>query len=267
MALTRPVPGSESAPPRVLFADPDREVRQGAVEALEARQLEVWSVSSVVEAWDLVERRGLPHAAVVELGHPRFDGVGFCERLRRSADLPIVAMSWSPDVAMVVRTLDQHADDYLRKPFAPAELAARVVALLRRVGYFAYTTAAWVRVDDRLAIDFGRRLAVVDDQQVALTPTETKILYLLMRSSGRTVESRFLLARLWPTEEMLEETLRTHVYRLRAKIERASGKARYITTARGLGYRFAPAHSGARSEPDDGETEDPAQDDPALLDP
>ena len=127
----------------------------------------------------------------------------------------------------------------MRKPFAPAELAARVVALLRRVPGFSYTSGAVVRLDDRLAVDFGRRTLMIGEERRTLTPTETKILYLLVREVGRTVESRFLLARLWPTEEAGEETLRAHVYRLRTKIEPGEERPQYISTVRGVGYRFA----------------------------
>jgi DNA-binding response OmpR family regulator len=192
----------------------------------------------MAEAWKLVEERGLPHAAVVELGHPAFDGAGFCERVRQIADLPIVAMSFLHDTSLVVRTLERHADDFVRKPFVPAELAARVVALLRRVPGFSYTTGALVRIDGRIAVDFGRRTLIVGGERRALTPTETKILYLLVREVGRTVESRFLLARLWPTEEAGEETLRAHVYRLRSKLEPADERCQYISTVRGVGYRL-----------------------------
>ncbi len=230
---------SIGAPPRVLVADPERDSRDSASAALEARKLEVWTVAGMTEAWKLVEQRGLPHAAVIELGNPAFDGAGFCERVRQIADLPIVAMSFVHDTSLIVRTLDRHADDFVRKPFVPAELAARVVALLRRVPGFSYTTGALVRIDERLAVDFGRRTLMVGEDRRALTPTETKILYLLVREVGRTVESRFLLARLWPTEEAGEETLRAHVYRLRSKLEPADERYQYISTVRGVGYRFA----------------------------
>ncbi len=231
---------SIGAPPRILVADAERDSRDSASAALEARRLEVWTVAGTAEAWKLVEQRGLPHAAVVELGNPAFDGVGFCERVRQIADLPVVAMSFSHDSALIVRTLDRHADDFVRKPFVPAELAARVVALLRRVPGFSYTAGALVRIDDRVAVDFGRRTLLVGQTRCVLTPTETKILYLLVREAGRTVESRFMLARLWPTEEAAEETLRAHVYRLRSKLEPANESYQYISTVRGVGYRFAP---------------------------
>jgi DNA-binding response OmpR family regulator len=159
--------------------------------------------------------------------------------VRQIADVPIVAMSFVHDTSLIVRTLDRHADDFVRKPFIPAELAARVVALLRRVPGFSYTTGALVHIDEHLAVDFGRRSLLVGEERRPLTPTETKILYLLVREVGRTVESRFLLARLWPTEEAGEETLRAHVYRLRSKLEPSDERYQYISTVRGVGYRFA----------------------------
>ena len=233
----------------MLVADAERASRDSAIAALEARRLEVWTVDGIAEAWQMVEQRGLPHAAVVELGNPSFDGVGFCERVRQIADLPIVAMSFVHDTSLIVRTLDRHADDFVRKPFVPAELAARVVALLRRVPGFSYTAGALVRIDERLAVDFGRRSLMVGEERRALTPTETKILYLLVREVGRTVESRFLLARLWPTEDAGEETLRAHVYRLRSKLEpaRRALSVHFDRARRRLSIRAARWRLRARS--------------------
>ena len=91
-----------------------------------------------------------------------------------------------------------------------------------------------------LGVDFAHQHAIVDGQSIDLTPTETKILYILMRNAGRTVTTDFLLRRLWPLEEVFEDTLRVHVHRLRQKIEADSRKPRYVVTERGLGYRFEP---------------------------
>ena len=260
MVMPDILPGVDSAP-RVLVADPERDSRDRATAALEARRLQVWNVGGTADAWKLVEQHGLPHAAVVDLGNASFDGAGFCERMRQIADLPIIATSLAHDTSLIVRTLDRHADDFVRKPFAPAELAARVVALLRRVPGFSYTSGALVRLDGDLAVDFGRRVLLVGDERRLLTPTETKILYLLVREVGRTVESRFLLARLWPTEEAGEETLRAHVYRLRSKLEPERERSQYISTVRGVGYRFSLA-PGAR-----GASRDVAGDEPGGPEP
>ena len=138
----------------------------------------------------------------------------------------------------VVQGIELYAEDYVTKPFSPRELIARVRRVLRRIGDFAYTLEPVIRVDDRLAVDFAHQQATIEGQPVALSPTETKLLYLLMRSAGRPVTSGFLLRRLWPLEEMFEDALRVHVYRLRHKIEPVPSHPRYIVTERGLGYQF-----------------------------
>lgn len=93
-------------------------------------------------------------------------------------------------------------------------------------------------MDDRLAVDFSHQRALVDGECVPLTPTETKLLYILMRNAGRIVTSDSLLRRLWPREEISEDTLRVHVHRLRKKIQGSQTEPQYISTERGIGYRF-----------------------------
>ncbi len=79
---------------------------------------------------------------------------------------------------------------------------------------------------------------ILNGETISLTPTETKILFILMRNAGRTVTNDFLLRRIWPLDEIFEDTLRVHIHRLRQKIEAKGGEARYIATERGIGYRF-----------------------------
>src|SRR6185369_3581941 len=125
------------------------------------------------------------------------------------------------------------------KPFSPRELVARVQRVLRRIGDYAYTLDPVVTIDQRLAIDCTHQQAIVDGQTITLTPTETKLLYILMRNAGRPVTNDFLLRRLWPQEEVFEDTLRVHVHRLRQKIEVNPTKPHYVVTERGIGYKFA----------------------------
>ncbi|MCP3957139.1 MAG: response regulator transcription factor [bacterium] len=113
---------------------------------------------------------------------------------------------------------------------------ARTRRLLRRIGEYSYTLEPRTRVSEHLSMELASRVAVVDGRRVELTPIETKLLYLLVRSAGHTLQSVYLLRRLWPREEAFEESLRTHVWRLRKKL--AEAPDRYIETIRGVGYRF-----------------------------
>jgi len=117
---------------------------------------------------------------------------------------------------------------------------ARVQRVLRRVGDFAYTLKPITQVDSRLAVDFSHQQVIVDDEPIALTPTETKLLYILMRNAGHSVTHGFLLRRLWPMEEVFEDALRVHVHRLRKKIQDVPSLPQYITVERGGGYHFVP---------------------------
>jgi len=96
------------------------------------------------------------------------------------------------------------------------------------------------KVDDRLAVDFAHQRVIVEGQSVQLTPTETKLLYLLMRNAGHIVTTDFLLRRLWPRDEVFEDSLRVHVHRLRQKIEPVPAQPRYVNTERGVGYSSPP---------------------------
>ncbi len=113
-----------------------------------------------------------------------------------------------------------------------------VQRVLRRIGDFAYALDPVIQIDARLAVDFAHQQAIVQGQIVALTPTEAKILFILMRNAGHTVSTDFILRRLWPLDEVFEDTLRVHVYRLRQKIEAIPTKPVYIVTERGQGYSF-----------------------------
>ncbi len=226
---------------RVLVVDPDPGVQRSVETAFDQCGFQTSYARSVEEAFDLLDRYGLPHAAVVELEQPSADGWTFGRRLNRRVDLPLIAVSCDEDPETAVRALESFADDYVRKPFAAAELAARITGLLRRIGNLSYTSEGRVRVDSGLEVDFAHGQAYVEDQSISLTPIESRLLYILVRNSGRTVRTDFLLRRLWPRGEVYEDCLRSHMYRLRKKICSDSKRDGYITNERGIGYRLVVA--------------------------
>ncbi len=221
---------------RVLAVDDDPTILKVVELTLEEAGFEVWMASSGADALRLLEQRGLPHVALIDIMMPEMDGLELCRQIHQSLDLPIIMLTSVADVNVVVEAIDEVAEDYITKPFEPAELLARTRRLLRRIGDYSYSLESRVRIDAHLSLEFAARRAFVDGRPVELTPIETKLLYLLVRSAGRTLRTAYLLRRLWPMEEAFEEALRTHVWRLRKKISPES--SRYIETVRGLGYRF-----------------------------
>jgi DNA-binding response OmpR family regulator len=164
--------------------------------------------------------------------------MGLARKLHEWSDLPIVMLTSVDEEDTVVQAIERFAEDYIRKPFNPRELVARIERVFRRIGDFAYALQPVLSVDTRLAVDFAHQRAIVDGREVALTSTETKLLHVLLRNAGRVVATDFLLRRLWPSDEVFEDTLRVHVHRLRSKIEPEPSRPRYVVTERGAGYRF-----------------------------
>jgi DNA-binding response OmpR family regulator len=224
---------------RVLIVDDDPTILRLVSDKLDRAGFEVFTAASGQQALHTIDRHGLPHLAIVDINMPGMDGFEFCRTVQAYSDLPVIMLTAVDEEETVIRGIEQYAEDYVTKPFSPRELVARVQRVLRRVGDFAYTLEPVTQVDSQLAIDFRHQQAIVEGEPVALTPTETKLLYILMRNAGRTVTHRFLLGRLWPMEEVFEETLRVHVHRLRKKIQGGPSQPQYITTERGVGYRFA----------------------------
>ena len=235
-----PLGHSFASPQRVLVVDDDPVILRLVKDKLDRAGFEVFTADSGEEAVNVIARRGLPHLAIVDINMPGMDGFEFCRSVQEFTDLPVIILTAVDEEETIIRGIQHFAEDYVTKPFSPRELVARVQRVLRRIGDFAYALDPVTRVDDRLAVDFAHQRAIVDGQPADLTPTETKIVYILMRNAGRTVTTDFLLRRLWPLEEVFEDTLRVHVHRLRQKIEANPRKPRYVVTERGLGYRFEP---------------------------
>lgn len=225
----------------ILVVDDSVEALQILEKTLEKAGYRVWSALSGEDALKLVAKSGLPQLAIVDLHMPPgMDGFELCERLNQFCDIPIIMLTAVDEASTVVRAIQQFAEDYVVKPFSPSELVARIKRVLERVGQFPYGAEMPLQVDPRLDIDFPARRLIKDGVTSALTPTEARLLYILMRNSGETVATDFLLRRMWPREITYEDRLHVYVHRLRTKLKELDGKHKYIISERGVGYRFEP---------------------------
>ena len=225
---------------KILVVDDEPDIVSVVRMTLEAEGFDVQTAYSAQEAFDLINRKGLPHLAVLDIMMPGTDGITLARKLQKFSDLPVIMLTAIDEESTVVKTIEEVAEDYVSKPFRPKELAARVKRVIRRIGDFAFRLETLTVIDDHLAVDFAAKRALIDEMPVSLTPTETKILHILIRSARRTVTTEYLLARLWPLDEVYEDTLRVHVHRLRQKIEPDASKPHYLITQRGVGYSFLP---------------------------
>jgi two-component system KDP operon response regulator KdpE len=174
---------------------------------------------------------------VLDLIMSGVDGFAVCQQIREQSTVPILVVSGKHGEIDKVRALDLGADDYLTKPFSRDELLARVRALLRRAKQGSIGGS--VLKDNRLQIDFGRKLVTVDGQDVRLTPTEYGLLEQLASNPGKLMTHTVLLQRVWGPEYRNElDYLRVFIRRLRRKIEPDPAEPHYILTEARVGYRF-----------------------------
>jgi DNA-binding response OmpR family regulator len=226
---------------RIMAIDNDDMVLQAVDRSLRGAGFQVITAHTATEGLQLITGNGLPHLALVEYNLPcNIGGFGFCEKLHQFSDVPVIMMTTVDDAKIVAHAIEQHVEDYLIKPLRSGEMVARVRRVLRRLGKFAFDLSYLTQVDDHLIVNFAQCEVVISGQQVSLTPTENKLLYILMRSAGQPLTTNFLLRRLWPFDSHVrnEERLRVYIHRLRTKIELLPDKPTYVLSKRGKGYAF-----------------------------
>ena len=233
-------PDSEaSAPtaPRVLVVDDESQIIRALRVVLREAGFQAVPAETFAEALDLAAVRP-PDAAIVDLVLPDGDGVELTRKLREWSAMPILVLSAVGEEEQKVRALEAGADDYITKPFGTRELIARVQAALRRAGREEEEPRVFL---EGLEVDLAGRVVQRDGESVHLTPIEFDLLRVLLRNRGRLMTHRKLIAEVWGPEYVNDiQPLRTHIARLRAKIEpEGSTGPRYIVTDPGVGYRFS----------------------------
>ncbi len=223
--------------PRVLVVDDEPQIVRALKVVLREAGFEPVPAESGSEALDLAAVRP-PDAAIVDLVLGDLDGIAVTRTLREWSDMPILVLSAVGEEEQKVRALEAGADDYITKPFGTRELVARLKAALRR----AARGEEQPRIEaEGLEIDLAARIVRRDGEPVHLTPIEFDLLRTLARNRGRLMTHRKLLAEVWGPEYVDDiQPLRTHIARLRAKIEPEDAAGpRYIVTDPGVGYRFS----------------------------
>jgi DNA-binding response OmpR family regulator len=223
---------------KILLVEDDTNINKLITDYMSSHDYDVTSVTDGPDALELVRQHGLPHIALIDLTLPSMHGFEVSNKLKAMADVPIIFVTASSDTDTIVQGLKKYAEDFIVKPFDLRELEARVQVVLARMPSLDYASEPIIRIDDNLSIDFAHNLIKVNGKDYGLTPTESILLHVLLRNAGRVVENRMLIARVWPSEDVFEDTLRVHMHRLRRKLEADSHHPHYIRTERGVGYMF-----------------------------
>src|SRR6266566_2452068 len=252
----RPGPGGAG----ILIVEDEPELVRALRINLRARQYDVRTAGTGREALAVAASHP-PDAIILDLGLPDIDGTEVIVALREWYHAPIIVLSGRTSPGDKIGALDVGADDYVTKPFAMAELLARLRAVLRRdeggqnqarpvvIGRWLIDMAAHqvrrasdaARADAAGADAAGRDVVAGRPETLRLTPTEWRILEMLLRRPGQLVGSAQILTGVWgPGFQQRTNYLRFHMARLRRKLEDYPARPRYLLTEPGMGYRYQP---------------------------
>jgi DNA-binding response OmpR family regulator len=218
--------------PRVLIVEDERKVLRSLERGLQAEGYEVATAATGEDGYELAVAQPFD-CLVLDVLLPRKDGIQVLQDLRHAGKtLPVLILTARDAVEDRVIGLDAGADDYLVKPFAFAELVARLRALLRRERAERET----VLDADDLTMDLLQRRVVLGGVEIVLTPREFELLEYLLRHKNRTVTRDMLGGHVWKEPDYaLTNVIDVHINALRRKLERV-GKGSLIRTVRGVGY-------------------------------
>jgi DNA-binding response OmpR family regulator len=219
---------------RILVVDDDEDVRSVVRRALSADGHQMETADSVGSARAVINARE-PHLLVLDLGLPDGSGLSLCHELRvEGFSFPILILTARSNVALRVKGLDAGADDYLAKPFAVAELRARVRALSRRLASVTKPIRGSRLVRGDLVLDFTKRKATRAGQELPITARQWSILEVLAAHDGKVVSRSMLLEQVWgDATDAASASLEVLIARLRKRLG-----AGVIRTSRGEGYAF-----------------------------
>lgn len=223
---------------RILLVEDDLAVRKPLTAALE---LEGYSVTAEADGERAAEifDPGLFELVIVDVMLPTIDGFEVCRRIRRLGSTPILVVTVRIDTVDAVVGLEAGADDYVRKPFDPTELKARIRALLRRKQAIQEATAGEILRGGDIRIDENAHRVWKGDREIELSAMEFRLLVELVSHQGRVLTRDILIENVWGYDYLGGSRLvDMAVKRLRAKIEDDPAVPRYVHTVRGIGYRL-----------------------------
>ena len=222
--------------PRILIIEDESDVVELISFKLKESGFDVLKALDGTEGLRLA-RSTVPDLILLDLMIPEVDGLEVCKILRhdpKTRSIPIIMVTAKAAEIDRVLGLEHGADDYVVKPFSPRELVLRVRKLLKRQNNEETVSDQFTA--GALSIDLSKHLVSVDGQEVELTVTEFKLLSLFVKRQGRVLSRDQLLEDVWEYSSSVDtRTVDTHVRRLREKLGSA---AEYLTTIRGVGYRF-----------------------------
>ena len=222
---------------RVLVVDDEEPIRLMLRRYLSMEGYAVDEAADGRAAFELIRTR-LPDIVLLDVMLPGQDGLDILSALRRTSDVPVILITARGEEGDRIVGLRLGADDYVVKPFSPAELAARIATVLRRAGHQRSGRLEF----DGLSIDRGSRELRLHGELVDIPAREFELLAFLASAPRQAFSRDELLSRVWGSSTDFQDpgTVTEHVRRIRRRIEADPEHPRWIVTVRGMGYRFEP---------------------------
>lgn len=222
---------------RVLVIEDEESFRDALKFMLSREGFDVTLASNGAEGMKLFDSIN-PDLVLLDLMLPEVSGTEVCKYIRTKSNTPVIMLTAKDTEIDKVVGLELGADDYVTKPFSTRELLARIKAVLRRGGEIEVDMVGAVEVGP-IRMDVERHVLSVNGEAVSMPLKEFELLEFLMRNSGRVLTRGQLMDRVWGSDYVGDgKTLDVHVKRIRSKIEPDPANPVFLTTVRGLGYRF-----------------------------
>lgn len=226
----------------VLVVEDEKEICDGVGIYLKNQGYKVFKAYNGIEGLEIIEKEKI-HIAIVDIMMPKMDGITMVMKLREHHDFPVIMLSAKSEEMDKIMGLNIGADDYVTKPFRPLELLARVNSHLRRYSRFLNM----VKHEEEntnvfevggLELNTDTREVILDGKSIRMTPSEFKILELLIRNPGRVFSAEEIYERVWNEQAINTDTIMVHVRNIREKIEINPKKPKYLKVVWGVGYKL-----------------------------
>ena len=223
----------------ILICDDDKDIVNALKIYLTDPQYRLLTAYNGLEALETAEKEEL-HLVLMDIMMPQLDGISAMVKLREKSNVPVILITAKGEDSDKILGLNVGADDYITKPFNPAEVTARVRAAIRRYTQLGAGTARpkTLRVGG-LEMDDEAKQVCSDGEEISLTPKEYEILKLLMASPGKVFSPRDIYKRVWEEDPLgADSTVAVHIRHLREKIEIDPARPRYLKVVWGQGYKI-----------------------------
>jgi two-component system response regulator VanR len=222
---------------KILIIEDDEDIRDILRVYLEGQSYEIWEAENGVEAMKQLAKQ--PDLIILDLMLPDIDGLSICKSIRKKYHYPIIMITAKNADQDKILGLSYGADDYITKPFNPLEVVARVKAQLRRYKEYTENITDTERIYHKgLTLNQKSKQVNINGRDIKLTPTEFKVLEVLLQRKGEVLSGEELFHFIWEDEYYSKSTntITVHIRNLREKMGDSSEKPEYIKTVWGVGY-------------------------------